>query len=37
MCYLLHPLGSLLAEFWLAAVISPVSVVDKAKSGDFDL
>ena len=30
-------LGSLLAEFGLAAVIRPVSVADKAKSDDFDL
>ena len=36
-CYILHCLGSLLAEFGLAAVISPVSVADKAKSDDFDL
>ena len=36
-CYLLNPLGSLLAEFGLAAVISPVSVADEAKSDVFDL
>ena len=35
--YLLHPLGSLLAKFGFAAVISPVSEADKAKSDDFDL
>ena len=28
-----HPLGGLLAKFELAAVISPVLVADKAKSG----
>ena len=36
-CYVLHCIGSLLAESGLAAVISPVSVADKAKSDDFDL
>ena len=36
-CYLLHPLGSLLAKFGLAAVISPVPVADEAKSDDCDL
>ena len=30
-------LGSRLAEFGLAAVISPVSIADKAKSEDFEL
>ena len=34
--YLLYPLVSLLTKFGLAAVISPVSVADKAKSDDFD-
>ena len=34
-CYLLHRLGSLLAQFRLVAGISPVSVADKAKSDDF--
>ena len=28
--YLRHPLGSMLAKFELAAVISPVTVADKA-------
>ena len=32
-CYLLHPLGSLLAEFGSAAVINLVSVADKALPG----
>ena len=32
-----YPLGSLLVKFGLTAVISPVSVADKAKSDDFDL
>ena len=36
-CYLLNPLGSLLADFGLKAVISPVSVADKAKNQSFDL
>ena len=35
-CYL-HLLESLLAEFGLVAVISPVSVAHKAKSDGFDL
>ena len=37
MCYLLHPLGSLLAELGLEAAISPVSGADKVKSDDFGL
>ena len=36
-CYLFHHLGSLLAKFGFAAVISPVSGADKAKSEGFDL
>ena len=38
-CYLLHPLESLLGKFGFAAVIGLVSVVysKKAKCGDFDL
>ena len=36
-CNLSHPLGSLLAKFEFAAVISPVTVADKANSDDFDL
>ena len=36
-CYLLHPLGNLLAELGLAVVISPVPVADKAKNDDFEL
>ena len=36
-CYLAHPLGSLLANFGLAALIGPVSVADKARSEDFDI
>ena len=32
-----HPLRSLLAQFGFAAVISPVSVADKAKIDNFDL
>ena len=36
-CYLFHSLGSLLAKFGFAAVISSVSVTDDAKRDDFDL
>ena len=35
--HLVYPQGSLLASFGLAAVTSPASVADKAKSDDFDL
>ena len=31
LCYLLHPLGSLMAEFGFAAVCSPVSVTIRQK------
>ena len=34
-CYLLHPLGGLLAKFWFAVVIRPVSAADKAKKTIF--
>ena len=37
MLHFVYPLGSLLAKFGFEAVISPVSVADKAKSSDFDL
>ena len=37
MYYFLPPLGSLLAKFWLAAIIGPASVSDNAKRDDFDL
>ena len=36
LCCLLRPTGGLLAEFGFAAIISPVSVADKAKSDNFD-
>ena len=36
-CYLLELLGSPLAKLGFAAVVSPVSVTDKAKSDDFYL
>ena len=36
-CYLLHPLGSILADVGFSDIISPVSVADKAKHDDFDL
>ena len=35
--YLRYLLGSLSAKLGLAAIISEVSVADKAKSDDFDL
>ena len=36
-CYLLHHLKSLSAKFGFAAVVSPFSGADKAKSDDFNL
>ena len=36
-CYIVHPLGSVLAKFGLVAVFSLVEVANKAKRSDFDL
>ena len=35
-CYLLHPLGSVFPKHEFSAVLSPVSVADKAKRDDID-
>ena len=35
--YIFHPIGRMLAKFWFAAFMSPVSVANKAKSDEFDL
>ena len=36
-CYLLHTLGSLMAKFGIATVLSPISEADEVNSDDFDL
>ena len=37
MCYLVHPLGSLLTNVGFVTLISHVSVAGKVKCDDFDL